>query len=160
MPDSEHTDDPLVLVELVDDPVGADANRPQPTEPTPERMTRFGFPFEEAEGHDDGVGQRPVEVEHLSASPPDELDPAHLRVSEVELLAQLIEAHGLPALGFVAALVDRGEGVGVGEDLGGLFQCLVLVDGDQHRGGPAPAGDDDVLSQVGDLVDDLAELAA
>ena len=123
-------------------------------------MARLGFPYEGAKGPDDCVGQRPVEVEHLSASPPDELDPAHLQASAAEILTKLGEAHGLPALGFVVAFVDRGEGVGVGEDLGGLFQALVLVNGDQHGGGAAPAGDDDVFSQVGDLADDLAELAA
>ena len=129
-------------------------------EPPSKRVARFGFPFEGAKGLDDCVGQRPVEVEQLSASPPDELDPAHLQASAAEFSTKLGEAHGLPALGFVAAFVDSGEGVGVGEDLGGLFQGLVLVDGDQHRSGPAPAGDDDVFSQVGDLVDGLAKPAA
>jgi hypothetical protein len=160
MPDGEDADDALVLVKLVDDPVGANAKRPQPAKASSKGMTCLGFAFEEAEGLDDGIGQGTIEVDDLLAGAPGELDPAHLRVSTVELSAKLVKCHGLPALDLLASFLDGDERLGIGEDLSGLFQGVVLVDRDEHGGRPTPTGDDDMLPEIGDLIDDLAEFAA
>lgn len=61
-----------------------------------------------------------------------------------ELSAQLLECHGLPTLGLVAPFFDGGQG---------------FVDRDEHGSGTATPGDDDVLSEVGHLIYDLAEPA-
>ena len=121
-------------------------------------MTCIGFAFEEPERLDDGVGQRPVEIDDLLTDALDELDPAHLPVSAVELSAQLIERHSLSSLDLLTTFFDGSERVGIGEDLGGLLQGLVFVHRDKHSRGTAPPGDDHVLSEVGNLIDDLAEL--
>jgi hypothetical protein len=159
MPDGEDADDALVIVELVDEPVGADAKRPQPPKASSKGMACLGFAFEEAKRLDNSIGHRPVELEDLLAGPPGEFDPAHLRVSTVELPPKLVKRHGFPALDLLASFLDGDKRVRIGEDLRGFFQGLVLVNRDEYSGGPTPTGDDDVLSEIGDLIDDLAELA-
>ena len=81
MPDGEDPDKALAVVELVDDSVGTDAERPQPPKTPSKGVACLGFAFEKAEGLDVSVGQRPVEIDDLLASASDELDPAHLRMS-------------------------------------------------------------------------------
>jgi hypothetical protein len=159
VPDGENTNDPLVTVDLVDDPVRTDAKRPEPAKAPSKRVTCIWFAFEEAERLDDGIGQRPVEIEDFSADPSGELDPAHLPVSAVELSAQLIERHSFSSLDLLTTFFDGSERVGIGEDLGGLLQGLIFVHRDKHSRGTAPPGDDHVLSEVGNLIDELAELA-
>lgn len=121
MPDGDYADDALAIAELVDDPARPDAQRPQSPKPSSQHMSCLRLPFEKAEGLEDSIRQRPVEVEDLLASPPDELDPAQLRLSTVELPTELVERHGLSAFGLPAPLFDRGEGTGIGQDLGGLL---------------------------------------
>ena len=112
MPDREDPDNALAVVELVDDSVGTDAERPQPPKTPSKGVACLGFAFEKAEGLDDSVGQRPAEIDDLLASPSDEPDPAHLRTSTAELSAQLVERHGLPTLGLPAPFFDGGKRVG------------------------------------------------
>ncbi len=159
MPDGENTNDPLVPIDLVNDPVRTDAKRPEPAKAPSKRVTCIWFAFEEGERLDDGIGQRPVEIDDLFTGPSGELDPAHLRVSAVELSAELIERHGFPSLDLLTTFFDGSECVGIGEDLGGLFQGLIFVHRDKHSRGTAPPGDDHVLSEVSNLIDELAELA-
>jgi hypothetical protein len=40
---------------------------------------------------------------------------------------------------------------GIREDLGGLLECFVLVDRDQHGGRFAVAGHQDVVTTIGDI---------
>jgi hypothetical protein len=67
--------------------------------------------------------------------------------------ADLVERHDVAGGEVIEAATDRGERVPVGEDLGGLFQRLVLVDGDEHGDGSAAPGDRDVLTTVGHLLE-------
>jgi hypothetical protein len=159
VPDGEDTDDALIAIDLVDDPVNADAKRPEPAKTPSKRVTCIGFAFEEAQCLDDGIGQRPVKIDDLLTGPPGELDPAHLPVSLVELSAELIERHSFSTLDLLTTFFDGSQRFGIGEDLGGLLQGLVFVHRDKHGRGPTPPGDDHVLSEVGNLIDDLAQLA-
>jgi len=159
VPDGENTNDPLVAVDLVDDPVSTDAKRPETAKAPSKRVTCIWFPFEEAERLDHGIGQRPDESDGLFTGPPRQLDPAHLRMSAVELSAELIERHGFPSLDLLTTFFDGSECVCIGEDLGGLFQGLIFVHRDKHSRGTAPPGDDHVLSEVSNLIDELAEFA-
>ncbi|MGA2306736.1 MAG: hypothetical protein ABSH29_21490 [Acidimicrobiales bacterium] len=122
-------------------------------------MARFGFALEETQGLDDGIGKRPVELDDLPAGPPREFDLGHLPMSTVELSAKLVKCHSVSLVDLLASLLNGDEGVGIGEDLGGLFQGFILVDWDEHGGRATPTGDNDMLPQIGDLIDDLAELA-
>jgi len=159
VPDGENTNDPLVAVDLVDDPVRTDAKRPEPAKAPTKRMTCIGFAFKDAERLNDGIGQRPVEIDDLFTGPSGELDPAHLPVSAVELSAQLIERHSFPSRDLLTTFFDGSERVGIGEDLGRLLQGLIFVHRNKHSRGTAPPGDDHVLSEVSNLIDKLAELA-
>ena len=125
MPDGEDPDKALAVVELVDDSVGTDAERPQPPKTPSKGVACLGFAFEKAEGLDVSVGQRPVEIDDLLASASDELDPAHLRMSTTELSAQIVERHDLRTLSLPATFFDGGEGVGVGLDLSSFLQGLI-----------------------------------
>ena len=159
MPDGENTNDPLLAVDLVDDPVGTDAKRPEPAKAPSKRVACIWFAFEEAERLEDCIGQRPVEIDNLLTGPSGEFDPAHLPVSTVELSAQLIERHSFPSLDLLTAFFDGSERFGIGEDLGGLFQGLIFVHRDKHSRGTTPPGDDHMLSEVSNLIDELTELA-
>ena len=160
MSHSKDADDALIIVELVDDLVRAHAKRPRSAEASSKGMARLGFALEEAQGPDDGNGQGPVELGDLLAGPPREFDLAHLPMSTVELSAKLVKCHSVPAVDLLASLLNGDERVGIGEDLGGLFQGFILVDWDEHGHRATPTGDNDMLPEIGDLIDDLAELAA
>ena len=49
MADCQHAHHALVVIELVDDPVGADSKRSQPAEPPPKGVTRRWFALEDTE---------------------------------------------------------------------------------------------------------------
>lgn len=159
VPDGQNTNDPVVAVDLVDDPVRTDTKRPEPAKAPSKRVTCIWFAFEEAERLDDGFGQRPVEIDDLFTGPSGELDPAHLPVWAVEFSAQLIERHSFPSLDLFTTFFDGSERVAIGEDLGGLLQGLIFVHRDKHSRGTTPPGDDHMLSEVSNLIDELAELA-
>lgn len=160
MPHGEHANDALVIVKLVDDPVSTNTQRPQPAKASSKGMPGRGLALEEAHSLDDCIREWPVERDDRMAGLPGEFDPAHLRVPTVELLAKLVQCHRLPTIDLLASLLDGDERVGIGEDLSGLFQGLVLVDRHEHRRRTASAGDNHMLAQIGDPIDDLAELAA
>ena len=75
-----------------------------------------------------------------------------------KFLAKLVERDRLPALHLATPLLDGSHRLGVREDRRRLLQGFVLVHRDKDGRGPTMAGDDDVLAQVGDLIDRLAEL--
>jgi hypothetical protein len=159
VPDGGDTDYTFVAVDLVNDSVSTDAKRPEPAKAPSKRVPCIWFAFEEAECLSDGIGQRPVEIDDLLTGPPRQFDPAHLSVSAIELSAQLIERHSFPSLDLFTPFFDGSECVGIGEDLSGLFQGLIFVHRDKHGRGTAPPGDDHVLSEVSNLIDEVAELA-
>lgn len=66
-----------------------------------------------------------------------------------------------PAGGKVIESLPNGcqDGI-VGEDLRGLFQRLVLADGNKHRSRTAVACDRDVLTPIGHLVEQLGKVRA
>jgi hypothetical protein len=74
--------------------------------------------------------------------------------------ANLIEGHEVAGGQVVEAATELGERVLVGEDLGGLFECFVLVDRDEHGRGSAAPGDRDVLTTVGHVVEQLGGVGA
>lgn len=161
MADRENPHDLLPLVELIDDSVCPDTKRPQSAESTAKRMTCFRFSLKQSERLAHSIRKRPFELENLSTSPPDELDPAHLSSSAtLEIPTNLGKRHRLPSLSFLAPFLDRGKGFWIRKDLGRLLQRLVLVDRNQHGRRTPPPGNDDVLPHICHAVDDLTELVA
>ena len=72
---------------------------------------------------------------------------------------RFVECHRLATLYFASPLVDGGHRLGVRQDVRRLLQSLILIHWDEDGRRTAVAGNDDVFAQVGNLVDDLAELS-
>jgi hypothetical protein len=139
---------------LVDDAVGADAERTQSLEATAQRVSGEGLAFEQPEGFLDGVDERPVEFEQLAPGAASENDTSHRsagRATLGQLAAEVCKRDGLVARELGEASFDRGKRLGIGEDLCGLLERLVLVDGNKRGGRPAIAGDQDVIAAIGDV---------
>lgn len=148
------------LVELVDHPVRPHPKRSQSAETAAQRLACFGVSFQETQCFIHCPGERPAEVEHFLSGSADELDPGHLPLAALlEVSTEFGERHGLSSFGLPEALFDGVHGLGIGKNLRRLLQRLVLVHRYEHGGGPTPPGDDEVLSQVGHLIDHLAQLA-
>ncbi len=121
-------------------------------------MPGFGVPLQDSERLVDGVGEGVGEREQLVTCPTGEDDAGHESSgSAAELPAKLGEGNRVALLEIGEAGVDGGKRVGVGEDFGGFFERRVLVDGDERGRGLPVAGDDDVLTAVGHLVEQLGE---
>ena len=75
----------LAVGDLVDDSVGADAERSEALESAAERISGEGLPFVDAEGVLDGVDQRPAEFEQLLAGASREDDSGHSSAGFAEL---------------------------------------------------------------------------
>ena len=122
-------------------------------------MTCFRFTLQKAKSLDHGVREKPVEGQNLPPSPPNKLYSAHLSTATVQLLTKLCERYCLPALRLLAPFFDRVKRIGIGEDLSGFFQCLVLIYWDEYDCGTTPSGDDDMFPQVRHTIDDASEIA-
>jgi len=159
VPDGEDTDYTFVAVDLVNDPVSTDAKRPEPAKTPSKRVPCIWFAFEEAECLDDSVGQRPVEIDDLFSGPTRQLDPAHLRVSAVELSAQLIERHSFPR-----SISSRPSSMAVSASVSERISAVSSRASYSSTGTSTAAGRPrrvtiTWLSEVSNLIDELAELA-
>jgi len=153
-------DDPhgVAAGELVDHAVAPDPKRSEPPKRSPELMSCLVVPFEESEGIVDGVYERPVDGHEIVARRPGEDDASQGSATmPADLPTELGEGHGVALLQVCEPRVDSGESVSIGEDLGGLLEGVVLVDRDEDRGRAAVPSDDDVLTPVDDLVEQLGE---
>lgn len=109
------------------------------------------------------IDQRPIEFEQLAPNPARQYNPSHdsgFRTALGELAPKLRELHRVPTLQLCQAGFESGESVGVGKDLGCLLQGVVLIDRDQNSRRFAVAGDEHVVAPVGDIAQQLAEIAA
>lgn len=98
MPDRRDPHGLPTVGELIDDPVGPDAQGEEATKPTAQRMTGARIALEVPEGALDRIDKRPIELEQVSPRPPGENDPGHGSVAASalgELVAQIVQRHGL-----------------------------------------------------------------
>jgi hypothetical protein len=117
--------------ELIENPVGPDAQRAQAAQPPAQLIARIGLPPEQPKGILDCVDQTPVKAQQRESSAAREDDPSHGSAGNstlCQLLPQILKRNGLPPRKLAQANLDRRERVPVGEDLGRLLQRLVLVD--------------------------------
>jgi hypothetical protein len=161
--DRDHSDRLLGVGELVEDAVGADPQRAQAAKPAAKRVPSSRFALEQAERIGDRVDQGPVEREQLATGAASE-DKLRQRSGCVgatlgELVAELSKGDRFGALDLGEPGLQGGHRIGIGEDLGGLLEGLVLIDRNQGGGGRAIAGDEDVIAPVADLVEQIAEIA-
>lgn len=155
----------LVVDELVDDAVAADAQGAQTAQPSSQRMARGRFALELAECVLDRVDERPVKFEQVVSGPSGQNDAGHRRsvggaAALGELYAQRVERDGVAALEVGQTLFDGVDGVAVGEDLGRLLERLILIDRHERGRWPAIARHEDVIPAISDVVEQFAQAAA
>ena len=150
--------------ELIEDSISAYAQGIKPAQPASERVTGSRFALQQPESVLDRVYQRPAQLEQLATRAAGEDEPRHRSASGGpalgQLAAELGEGYRLPALYLGKSRLQRGEGVGIGQDLGGLLQRLVLVDRNQRRGRSAVPGHQNVIAPIADVIEQAAEVAA
>lgn len=157
MPDGDDADLPASVLQLVDDAVGAHPERSPPSQTTSKRVSCHGLPLQQPECLGHGISDGPVEVEDLPSRSTSEDDSGHLppAASSIEVPTQVGEGHRLAALDLGEAFFDSAERLRIREDFGCLFQGVVLVDGDEHGRRPPSPGHDDVLTEIGNAVDEV-----
>lgn len=164
MADGSYADGLLGVDQLVENPVGADAERAKASQFAAQGVSGMRFALKQTEGVLDRVDQRPVKLEQLEASAAREDEPCQRSVCGCsalgKLAAKLGKADRLTALDLGETRLQRGKRVRVGEDLCGLLQSLVLIDRHQRRGGRTVSRHQHVVAPVADIVEQAAEVAA
>src|ERR1700730_17613998 len=97
MQDGDNANGAAVGSELVEDPVGPNAQRVHATQPPAQLIAGVGLSPEQRDGLLDGVDQRPVEPEQRQPSGARENDPSHGSAGGPafgELLLQLLKRNG------------------------------------------------------------------
>src|SRR5579875_1921009 len=123
MADRRDTNRLLVVGDLVDDAIGADAQRAEAVQPAPQCMSDVRVPLEQSERVLDGVDQRPVEVEKLLPGAPRENDFGHASAvgsTLAEVPANLVKRDTVASCQLVEASFDGGKRGRVREDFRGL----------------------------------------
>jgi hypothetical protein len=102
MADGGHADGLVIVCQLVDDAIGAHAQRAEAVQATAQGVSEVGVALEQSERILDGVDKRPIEVEQLLPRPPGENDLGHASV-------------GCSTLGEFAAKVVQRDGIAPGQ---------------------------------------------
>ena len=122
-------------------------------------MSGERFALQQPEGIFDGINERPVELEQMRPGAPRQNDACHRSAAGSalgELAAKVLERDGLVPGELGQARFEGDQGVGVGQDLRSLLECLVLVDRDQRRSRSTVAGHKNVIAAIGDVAEQLA----
>lgn len=112
----------------------------------------------------DRVDQWPVEFKQLAPCAPREDEPcqrsASGRSSPDKLGAKLGKGDRFVACDLSQTCLQCRESIGIGENLGGFLQRLVLVDRNKSRSGSAVASHEHMIASIADVVEQAAEVAA
>lgn len=126
-------------------------------------MAGLRFALQQPQRILDRVDQRPVEFEQFPPRATGNNEPCQRSAGGgstlSKLTAKLREGDSVAALDLGEASLQGGESIGVGKDLGGLLQGLILVDWNQGGGRSAVAGHQDVIAPVADVIEQPAEVA-
>jgi len=79
-------------------------------------------------------------------------------LGKAEVSPDLVEGLQSAGLDVLFALAKRVEEALVLEDLQGLLEDLLLIDGNEDRDRPSAPGDDDMLVALGEFVEQVAQL--
>lgn len=123
--------------QLVEDSVGADPQRIQTAQFSAKCIADKRIALEEPKRVLDRVDQRPVQFEQVMTGPTGEDESSQGSTGGRPALGQLAAKVGksdrLAALNLGKTRLQCREGIGIGKDLGGLLQRLVLVYGNESR---------------------------
>jgi hypothetical protein len=128
MADRGDTDGVLIVCQLIDDAIGAHAQRAQTAEPTTQLVPCLRLALERSESVLDGVDQGPAEIEQLLPGTPGNNDGGHASAGGAtlsEFLAELLQGDAVAPHEVGEASFDRRERRGIRKDLGGLLQGFV-----------------------------------
>ncbi len=117
MADRDDPDRPIIVSELVDEPVGAQAQRAHPAQSAAQRIPGGGFAFEQTEGILDRVDERPIEIEQLepgAARQDDSRQRSAFAATLGELAAKLVQRDAVPALELTRTRLYRARRTRVG----------------------------------------------
>jgi hypothetical protein len=121
-----------------------------------------GITLEPAKSVLDRVDQGPVEIKQIAPGSAREDYPCHrsaIGPALSQLLAKLGQPDRLVSLQLSKSCLERGERVGIREDLGGLLQCLVFIRRHDRRGRTTVAGHEQMVTPFGDIVEQPAQVA-
>ena len=151
----------VALSELVDDSVGADTERAKSPQSSAKYVARQRIAFEKTERVPCSVDDGPAELEHLAACAASEDDVRHHSAGWaqlVELGAQVSETDNLPTRDLGQTGLDRGERLGVGQDLRRLLESVVLVDRDKRGGRFAVARHEHMVATISYIAQQGAQM--
>ncbi len=153
----------LRIGELVKDSICANPQRVQATQLASKRVSGMRFALEQPQRILDCVDQGPAEFEQLPPCATGKNEPCQRSAGGGSTLSQLAaklgEGDRFVAGDLAKARLQRGEDIGVGEDLSRLLQCLVLVDRHQGRGRSAVASYKHVIAPIADIVEQATQVA-
>lgn len=123
-------------------------------------MAGSRFALEQAERFRDGIYQRPIETQQLTAGSSSKHNSRHglVRTKLVEFFTQLLKGDDVALRQLGQSKLEGSHGIRVREDLGGLLERLVLIDRNERRCRPAVPSDENVIPPVGDLAQHLTEM--
>jgi hypothetical protein len=115
----------IILGQLIKDPISTNPQRVQTAQSASERMPSSRFALKQAQRILNRIDQRPVEFEQLTPSSTGEDEPGQRsaggRSALGKLAAKVSEGNRFVALDLGEAGLQGSEGIGVGENLGGLL---------------------------------------
>jgi hypothetical protein len=125
-------------------------------------MSCLRLAFQEPESFAHRVCDRPIEVQDLSPGAPSENDAVHLpsTASGGDISTKLGQRYRLAILDLSQPLLNRPQGLVVREDLCRLFKSVVFVYRNQDCCRTTVPSHDDVLTQVGNAIDEVSEFIA
>jgi hypothetical protein len=119
------TDGLFTIGQLVENPIGTHTQRVHSTQLAPKRMAGLRFTLQQAQGILDCVDQRPAEFEQFPPGSTGKDEPGQRsaggRSALGKLAAKVSELDRFVALNLGEASLQGGEGIGIGENLGGLL---------------------------------------
>lgn len=107
--------------------------------------------------------ERPVKVEQRDSGAAREDNPNHRsarRSALGELVPEFLERDGFVPRKLSDTGLDRGQRLGVGQNLCGLLERLVLVDRDERGRRPAVSCDEYVVAAIRDVAEQLTQVAS
>lgn len=130
-------------------------------------MARLRLALQKAQRILDRIDQRPAQLEQLATGPSGKDKSRQRSASGRSTLGQLAtkldQGHRFATLDLGETRLQRGESVRIGKNLGGLLQCLVLVNRNQGRRNQGRrrspiAGDQHVIPPNTDVIEQAASI--
>ncbi len=158
MSDAQHANGFPAVTQFVENAIDADPDRQDAFKSPTKKMPQFGAGLEQGQGFEDGIGKTPIQCAELRSRRPCQKDTSHRLGPSASLRvigANLVEGVGPAGLDLRPTATNIGEGLRVGQDLRRLLKGFVFVDGNDSHRRTAPPSNNDMLAQIGDLIENV-----